>query len=242
MESVVKSDNEVTQRFYDESYLSAGFAAQRRYPNEELCRFMGRNYFDIPKNRRQSVRILEVGCGSGANLWMIAREGFDTYGLDMSEESLKLCDEMLSMYSTSANLRMDDMVEMPYDPSSFDAVVDVLSSYCLNERRYATFLGKVARTLKPGGMYFSYTLSKASDTFKDHAPSKLLDPSTLDSIRRPTSPFAGNLYPCRFTTKTESAAALLEAGLDVVSQEILGRTYRNGAEYFEFLVIEARRP
>jgi len=234
-------DNQVTRRFYDESYLSAGFAAQRRYPNEELCRFMGRNYFGIAKDQRKSVRILEVGSGSGANLWMIAREGFDAYGLDLSQESLKLCKDMLSMYGVSADLRLGDMTDLPYDSSSFDAIVDVFSSYCLNESEHAKFLGKVAGALKPGGLFFSYTMSKASDAFKDHAPSKLLDPSTLDGIRRPTSPYAGNLYPCRFTTNAEYAAMLTAANFDVISNERVSRTYRNGAEYFEFIVIEARK-
>jgi SAM-dependent methyltransferase len=234
-------DNDVTRRFYDESYLSVGFAAQRRYPNEELCRFMGRNYFGIAKDQRKLVRILEVGCGSGANLWMIAREGFDAYGLDLSHESLKLCKDMLSMYGTSADLRLGDMTDLPYDPSSFDAIVDVVSSFCLNERDHAKFLGKAASALKPGGLFFSYTLSKASDAFKDHAPSNLLDPSTLDGIRRPTSPYAGSLYPCRFTTNAEYAATLTDVNLDVIYNETVGRTYRHGVEYFEFIVIEARK-
>ena len=48
--------------FYEDSYASMGFAAQRRYPNEELCRFMGRNLFSIPQQERSDIKILEVGC------------------------------------------------------------------------------------------------------------------------------------------------------------------------------------
>ena len=233
--------NDTTRRFYDTSYLSGGFAAQRRYPNEELCRFMGRHFFPMPPNQRKSIRILEVGCGSGANLWMIARDGFDAYGLDLSSESLKLCNEMLTSYGTSANLYDGDMSELPFESSSFHAVVDVFSSYCLDEAGHKRFVSEAARILKTDGLFFSYTPSKASDAFKDFAPSRLLDRSTLDGIRRPTSPFAGNLYPFRFTTTAEYAAVLTEAGLTVLRNETTGRTYNNGTEYFEFVVIEASR-
>jgi len=230
--------NDVTRTFYDDSYRSAGFEAQRRYPNEELCRFMGRNFFKVPQEKRKDVRILEAGCGSGANLWMIAREGFDSYGLDLSDESLTLCKEMMSLYNTNANLLQGDMKELPYDTSTFDAVVDIFSSYCLNESDHKKFISETARILKPGGLFFSYTPSKASDAFTNHVPASLLDDSTLDGIHRPTSPYAGNLYPFRFTTNEEYKTVLASSGFDILQNEKTGRTYRNGSEYFEYIVIE----
>ena len=39
--------------------------------------------------------ILEAGCGSGGNLWMIAQEGFNTYGLDFSKESIKVVKNLI---------------------------------------------------------------------------------------------------------------------------------------------------
>ena len=80
--------------FYEKSYKDLGLGAQRRYLNK-LCRFMGRNFFKIPREGREAIKVLETGCGSGANLWMIAREGFDTYGIDLSEEGVALCQKML---------------------------------------------------------------------------------------------------------------------------------------------------
>src|SRR6266567_279496 len=100
--------------FYEASYKQEGAAAQRRYPNEELCRFMGRHYLHLPRERRSDIRILEVGCGAGANLWMIAREGFDTYGIDLSEEAIRLCRLMLHSYGTKATLHVADMTATPF--------------------------------------------------------------------------------------------------------------------------------
>lgn len=60
-----------------------------RYPNEELVKFIGKNFFRIPKEERQNIKILELGCGQGANLWFLAKEGFDVYGIDISPSAIK---------------------------------------------------------------------------------------------------------------------------------------------------------
>jgi ubiquinone/menaquinone biosynthesis C-methylase UbiE len=133
------SPNVICKSWYDQSYGDYGFAAQRRYPNEELLRFFGRHFFSLPFLRRKAIRVLETGCGSGANLWMIAREGFDAHGIDLSFAGIKLCEQMLSQWQTSATLKVADMTAIPYSDSSFHAVVDVFSSYCLNESGLGNF-------------------------------------------------------------------------------------------------------
>jgi SAM-dependent methyltransferase len=118
----------------------------------------------------------------------------------------------------------------------------VFSSNCLDETGFARFLDEIGRLLRPGGRFFSYTPSKASDAFKDPGPSKKLDASTLDGIRREDAPFSGNLYPFRFMTGAEYATALESRGLRVTYNETVGRTYRGGDEYFEFVVIVGEKP
>src|SRR5438105_645758 len=59
-----------------------------RYPGEDLIRFVARNFYKAPS--RSSVRILEVGCGPGANLWYMAREGFSVFGIDGAPTALEL--------------------------------------------------------------------------------------------------------------------------------------------------------
>lgn len=101
--------------------------------------------------------------------------------------------------------------------------------------------GEIARSLRPGGRFFTYTPSKASDAFKNPRPAKKLDTSTLNGIHRKTSPFSGNLYPFRFTTGAELRKALKSRGLRIVYDEIVGRTYRGGREYFEFVVMAVEK-
>jgi len=229
--------NLVSKTWYEQSYSEHGFLAQRRYPNEELLRFLGRHYFSQPQDRRGSVRILETGCGSGPNLWVIAREGFDAHGIDQSAEGVHLCEKMLAHWGTKATLKVADMTTVPYPDQHFDAIVDVFSSNCLVETEFARFLDEVDRLLKRGGRFFSYTPSKASDAFRKPGSAHFLDASTLDGITREDAAYFGNSYPFRFIEREEYAAALEVRGLRVTYNETVGRTYRGGEEYFEFVVI-----
>ena len=53
-----------------------------KYPGEDLIRFVARNFYAAPD--RAAVRVLEVGSGTGANLWFLAREGFAAFGVEGS--------------------------------------------------------------------------------------------------------------------------------------------------------------
>ena len=117
---------------------------------------------------------------------------------------------------------------------SFDSVEDVFSSYCLDERGFALFLDEVKRVLRPRGRFFSY---KASDAFRDPGPSRFIDASTLDGIRRERAAYRGNHYPFRFITPDEYSSALELHQLRVIYNETVGRSYRSGKEYFEFVVV-----
>lgn len=240
--------NEEARAWHDDEYSERGFGAQRRYPNEELLRFMGRRYFGVPRSARHDVRILEVGCGSGANLWMLGREGFDVHGLDLSHSGIGLCAQMMINWDVEANLKVGDMSAPDYPSNYFDVIVDVFASYCLPEQQFSSFLTHVWRMLKPGGRFFSYHPSKNSDVFKNAVGRELqtdeeifIDRSTLNGIRRVGAPFYGNKYPFRFISPEEYRVELESRRMVVTYLERVGRTYNDAREYFEFVVIEGEK-
>lgn len=232
-----------TSRDWNETrYRNDGFRAQRLYPNEELLRFLGREWFSkTTRAQRKSVKVLELGCGSCANLWMIAREGFDAHGIDITPSALRLGRRMLANWGVGASLTQGSITALPYPDASFDAVVDVFSAYSLCSSEFELCLDEVARVLKPGGLFFSYTPSVTSDAFKSHAPAKLIDRFTLNGIHRKTSAYAGNPHPHRFTSVSHFKRLLESRGLRATYLETVGRTYRGGRERFEFVVAVGKK-
>ena len=93
-----------------------------RYPPEELIRFVARHFFSV-SDRRQ-VRVLEIGCGTGANIWFLAREGFDAYGIDGSKTAMVKAEQRLQEEGLKAHLQVGDIISLSnfYPPSYFPSV------------------------------------------------------------------------------------------------------------------------
>ena len=132
-----------------------------RYPPEELLRFMARNFYNVPD--RSKVSVLEVGCGPGANLWYIAREGFSTFGMDGSEVALSRAKERCEEENVLVDLRQADAMQLPYEDQSIDAVYELECVYANSLKDSKKIISEIHRVLKPGGMFFSKTFSTGSD-------------------------------------------------------------------------------
>jgi ubiquinone/menaquinone biosynthesis C-methylase UbiE len=224
------------KKWYNESYRSSGFNAQRRYPNEELLRFLGVNFFDKnEKKERQKIKVLEVGCGSCANLWMVSKEGFDSYGLDLSHEALSLGEKMLDTWKVKASLQQGSFLDMPYEDETFDVVIDILSMYCVNHNEYIAGIKEVYRVLKNNGIFFSYTTGQDSTVFSNYHPSIKLDDHTLNGIFRKDSPYSGNHYPFHFWNKADYKKAITKVGFNVDYIESTKKTYCKGKEFVEYI-------
>ena len=225
--------NDICLNFYQSSYLTHGIG--RRYPNEELARFIGTR-FSISSAEKKAIKILDMGCGCANNLWMIAREGFDAYGIDFSPEAVRLSKEVLDSWGVEANISVADARALPFDNTSFDVILDNLALCCLAEHDFSTALHEVKRVLRLGGIFFFHTLSTGSDVFTGQSTNKKIDAYTFDGLTDPAFPsYYGQIGPVRFLDFDTCTAFFEEHGLTVTKKEKISRTYNNGQEYFEFI-------
>lgn len=225
--------------WYDKDYKTKGFTAQRLYPNEELLRFMGRNFFGLDLKKRNKIKILETGCGSCSNLWMIAKEGFKAYGIDFSPAAIDLGKQMLKKWGVKAEIKWGDMRCIEYPDGYFDVVIDIFSSNCLTFKDYEKYVAEVSRVLKPNGLFFTYTPSVESLAYIKHYPAKKIDKFTLNGIYRKNSPFFGHFYNFRFDDLKTLKKLFKKYHLSIRYNEKITRSYRNMKENFQHLSIES---
>ncbi len=159
--------------FYDAPYREKGFAAQRKYPNEPMLRFLS----TLPRGGK----VLEIGCGSGANLWAIAKEGFDADGFDISPTAIALCHQTLDSHSVNACVWKGDFHERQNCTVKYDAIIDV---QCLQHTdRKEVVIAEVRRLLKRDGKFFSYHLTEGSSVlFGEHPVTFLTEQSARELL------------------------------------------------------------
>lgn len=150
-----------------------------RYPNEELVRFVARNFRNA--STRSSVAILEVGCGSANNVWFLAREGFNVVGIDGATSAIERGCNRLKEENVSADLRVLDAlsIEANFSPETFDAVVDVGCIQCNRIEDAREILRQMAAVTRPGGSMFS--LLVADDSI-GMGRGDMVEPGTFENI------------------------------------------------------------
>ena len=88
-------------------------------------------------------RILDVGCGTGANLLMLSKYG-DAEGVDVSEDALAFCRER-----GLEQVKLGAAEKLPYDDATFDLVTALDVVEHLDDDLAG--LREMRRVLRPGG-------------------------------------------------------------------------------------------
>ena len=111
------------------------------------------------------MRVLEVGCGAGANLWFMAREGFAVHGVERSATAVRLAQERLDREcpgwrERGGRIDVGDMAHVDAPDASFDAVLDVVATCYASFDEASRIFAELARVTRPGGRLFSRTFAE----------------------------------------------------------------------------------
>jgi SAM-dependent methyltransferase len=90
-------------------------------------------------------RCLDVGCGTGRALPLLADAGWTPVGVDVSADQLALA------AAQGAEVQRADAHALPFDDGSFDAAISILTHTDFDHAR-AAFV-EIARVLRPGGRF-----------------------------------------------------------------------------------------
>ena len=139
-----------------------------KYPPEHLIRFIARNFYNV--SNRKEINILELGFGTGANLWFCAREGFRVNGIEFSKSGIerfqkRMQDENLSSFI--GQIEQGDYLDKldDFKDESFDCFVDNYSLAYNDFEKTRQIIQKAANKLKKGGKFLSVTPSINNEGF-----------------------------------------------------------------------------
>jgi SAM-dependent methyltransferase len=133
---------------WEKKYAAGDF---QMYPWDSVVTFVYRN---MPKDcPRANIKILEVGFGSGPNLWFAAREGFDVSGIEGSPSAVRFAKKRFTQDGLKGDLRVGDFTSLPFQEESFDLVIDRGSLVCVNAESQKKAVSEIYRCLKKGGRF-----------------------------------------------------------------------------------------
>lgn len=110
---------------------------------------------------------LDMGCGGGRHSIVLAKTGFEVYGIDFAEAAIGhatryAADEKLSDVT---HFEIGDVLSLPYTDKMFDIVNDDGCLHHLNPVDWPTYIQGVKRVLKQNGILRIKTFSKNCEYF-----------------------------------------------------------------------------
>lgn len=150
-------------REWDSSYLNRDNFLF--YPHEEVIRFaakyivkqVGLNEFSFIHPLRGQPKILDVGCGIGRHIYYFHNMGLDSYGIDLSNEAIKVARQWgsnLNIPEIENKIIQGDIQNIPWDAATFDYAVShgVFDSTYFSIAKNA--FRETARILKKNGLFY----------------------------------------------------------------------------------------
>ena len=98
---------------------------------------------------RAGERLLEIGCGMGADLVAFAQRGFDVTGVDLSSDAIAMTALHLETLELSGEAKSANAEELPFPSDTFDEVFSTGVFQHTPEPQKA--IDEAIRVLRPGG-------------------------------------------------------------------------------------------
>lgn len=125
---------------------------------------------------KQGTKVLDIGCGTGAMLVELLREGADVTGIDTFEEmdgiDRKIVEARLDAEQLNADIMQASAVQMPFEDGCFDLAVSIGMLEHISPDIRADMLPEMFRVVKPGGCLFLIAGPTRMTPFDQHIPGR----------------------------------------------------------------------
>jgi ubiquinone/menaquinone biosynthesis C-methylase UbiE len=104
-------------------------------------------------------KLLELGCGDGANSVWLAEQGYEICGVDIAPTAIEWAKEKAKLRNVTTDFRVGDVLNLnDYADNHFDFVLDGHCFHCIIDTDRKSFLNSAFRVLKPGGLFHVSTM------------------------------------------------------------------------------------
>lgn len=144
---------------------SESFLEQRRseLANPIAKRWMKEIEKQIPAGRR--LKILDVGCGAGFFSILLAKEGHEVFGIDLTPEMIENAIQLAEEENADCCFQVMDAENPMFADETFDVVISRNLTWTLPNAEHA--YGEWMRVLKTGGMLLNFDANYGKDDASD---------------------------------------------------------------------------
>lgn len=200
-----------------------------KYPSEDIIRFVARNYYN---KERKNIKILDFGCGAGANTWYLAREGFDTYAFDGSASAVMKAKSYLAKENLEAHFEVADALDISYENNFFDCIIDSAVVYANTIKNITDMYKKIYDLLVPAGKLFATGLFTPNTV--GYGTGILLEKNTFKDLTEGALAGRGTVH---FFEKEEILELLDSIGFHDINIDVTKRTDRG--KIVEYWIVSA---
>lgn len=152
-------------------YWKKGYDA----PNIEsfVFRVYGRILRDLMPKASGRPAMLDFGCGAGATCAYFRTQGFDVYGVDISEVDIARCKARVP--DSTDNFLVIPPKPLPgqnYFGRKFELITSIQSLYYLNDADMRVCLESIHDQLQPGGLFYVTMMGERNWYFANSTPAE----------------------------------------------------------------------
>lgn len=121
-----------------------------------------RRYF--PTNK-EKIRVLDVGCGTGFFSILLAKEGCQVTGIDLTADMIEGAKKLAAEEGADCDFQVMDAEHLAFQEAEFDMVISRNLTWTLPEADCA--YGEWMRVLRPGGVLLNFDANYGACDFAD---------------------------------------------------------------------------
>lgn len=141
-------------RNWNERYLTENTPWRHDVPHAKIIEF-------VEKYTAESSKVLEIGCGTGAEAIALDKFGFEVLAIDLAPKAIEIAAELAKQEHSRAKFQIMDFMEQQQELSTFATAIDAACMHTFTEpesrQQFATY---VANHLDEKGIWINLSCAK----------------------------------------------------------------------------------